>query len=123
MKTEYGSTSLHLASLQGQMKCARLLLDHKANVNSVTKAGWTPLFSACRSGNGDLAWYLLSSGGTLGDKNIEEWWSAEIKKLLVGIHEMFNGYDVILWAVEVLGVVECRDQEITGGYSRDVQRL
>ena len=34
-----GFTPLHLASSGGEVECARLLLDHKANVNSVNKVG------------------------------------------------------------------------------------
>ncbi|CAC5404897.1 unnamed protein product [Mytilus coruscus] len=57
-----GSPPLHIASFMGQTDIAKLLLDHKANVNVKKKDGTTPLFYACEVGHEDIVELLLEKG-------------------------------------------------------------
>ncbi|XP_076107833.1 uncharacterized protein LOC143076084 [Mytilus galloprovincialis] len=57
-----GSHPLHIASFMGHTDIARLLLDHKANVNVKKKDETTPLFYACEVGHEDIIELLLEKG-------------------------------------------------------------
>ncbi|XP_052072937.1 uncharacterized protein LOC127711032 [Mytilus californianus] len=57
-----GSHPLHIASFMGHTDIARLLLDHKANVNVKKKDGTTSLFYACEVGHEDIVELLLEKG-------------------------------------------------------------
>lgn len=63
---EQGVTPLHAACQQGHAACARLLVERRANVNSVgEEGGETPLLTACRFGRHECALLLLRGGADL----------------------------------------------------------
>ena len=47
-------TPLHLAAWSGKVEVARLLLEARAEVNSCSQNGDTPLILACQHGNSDV---------------------------------------------------------------------
>ena len=62
-----GMSPLHAASRSGHVGCARLLLDHGANVNASAKGiiGWTPLHFASYDSQLKAAQLLLEYGANL----------------------------------------------------------
>ncbi|CAG8884951.1 unnamed protein product, partial [Penicillium egyptiacum] len=48
--TGWGQTALYNASVNGDPKIVRLLLDHGANVDCQNKNGWTPINAAADEG-------------------------------------------------------------------------
>ncbi|GAB5356735.1 hypothetical protein AAMO2058_000314500 [Amorphochlora amoebiformis] len=63
-----GQTSLFLASLGGHLDLVRLLIKHDANVNHVTKEGFTPFYAACWRNRLEVAKLLLSHGADVGHR-------------------------------------------------------
>ncbi|EFJ38443.1 hypothetical protein SELMODRAFT_73489, partial [Selaginella moellendorffii] len=57
-----GSTLLHHAVASGSPSVVRLLLKYGVHVNSVDKAGWTPLHVAVRCQQRDILRVLLNRG-------------------------------------------------------------
>jgi ankyrin repeat protein len=57
-----GSTALLFAARQGDIECARVLLDFGANVNDVAADGNSALVIAAHSGHGGFAAFLLDRG-------------------------------------------------------------
>ena len=57
-----GLTPLVYAAREGCLECARILVEHGANVNQVTNYGWTPLLTAAQNRHYQLAAYLLDRG-------------------------------------------------------------
>jgi ankyrin repeat protein len=62
-----GLTALVLATREGSIECAQLLLAAHANVNQPTRYGWTPLLTAVQNRHYRLAAYLMDHGA---DPNI-----------------------------------------------------
>jgi ankyrin repeat protein len=62
-----GLTALVLAAREGQLDCAKLLLEAHANVNQTTHYGWTALLTAVQNRHYEFAAYLLDHGA---DPNI-----------------------------------------------------
>ena len=62
-----GLTALVLASRQDCLDCAKALVEAGADVNQVTRYGWTPLLTATQNRHYKLAAYLLEKGA---DPNI-----------------------------------------------------
>jgi uncharacterized protein len=55
-------TALHSASARGDVRIARLLLDHGADANAQQEGGYRPLHAAAQGGNVELAAVLLDHG-------------------------------------------------------------
>ncbi|KAF2364038.1 Ankyrin repeat-containing domain [Trinorchestia longiramus] len=72
-RTVIGHTPLHLAVLEKQISCVRILLAAGAEVDSRDHLGHTPLALASRDGNAELVSLLLSAGAstrTLVSRNV-----------------------------------------------------
>ena len=61
-----GFTALHHASFFNYPACIKILLQHKANINSKAKDGKTPLMMAKKEGN-DMAYNCLLEAGAESD--------------------------------------------------------
>jgi len=59
VRRDDGVSPLYLASWHGRLDCARALLKHSAEVDAVTRSGWTPLMAACAWGWVELAELLI----------------------------------------------------------------
>ena len=65
-----GLTPLHLASAQGNARIAKLLMAHRACINSrSTTSGDTPLHLAAAGGHNEMAKLLLDSGAIVNQTN------------------------------------------------------
>ncbi|VDL59696.1 unnamed protein product [Hymenolepis diminuta] len=58
-------TALHYAAALGHSNIVRLLIKHEANINSLNKAGYTPLFLAIQHNHAEIARYLIELGASL----------------------------------------------------------
>ncbi len=70
-RSSSGNTPLHSAAVRGNImsiEVAKLLLAENADVNALTKSGWTPLMLTVRNGKYEFAVFLLENGA---DPNIE----------------------------------------------------
>ncbi|KAK7498838.1 hypothetical protein BaRGS_00009930, partial [Batillaria attramentaria] len=56
------NTPLHVAALARQSQITRLLLDRGADVNAVSKTGFTPLYLAAQENGADIVDMLLQAG-------------------------------------------------------------
>merc|ERR1712038_270436 len=61
-------TALHLASSEGALECAKLLVKKNADVNAKDRWNGTPLDDAVRSNNKDVMNYLVENGAKTGDE-------------------------------------------------------
>jgi len=68
-----GLTALILAARQGQMDCAKLLVEAHADVNQTSHYGWTPLLTAVQNRHYLLAAYLLDHGANPNIANNGGW--------------------------------------------------
>jgi ankyrin repeat protein len=59
------ATPLHLASANGFLNIAILLVRHKAQINISDEMGWTPITIAAEQNNGDIVAFLYGQGATL----------------------------------------------------------
>lgn len=57
-----GATALHIATRNGNIEIAKILIENGANVNATDNEGWTPLMRATMSGNPGLVEMLLNHG-------------------------------------------------------------
>src|SRR6267142_5548772 len=64
-----GSTPLHVASSQGHLAVARVLVEHGANVTARDDGGATPLHQASRYGGMDLVRFLIKHGANVTTRN------------------------------------------------------
>jgi ankyrin repeat protein len=62
INNDTGLTLLHKAVLENDLDIIQLLIEHKANVNSIDEDSWTPLHAACACGYVEVAKYLLENG-------------------------------------------------------------
>jgi TPR repeat protein len=69
VRTEDGSTALHLAALEGQAAVARLLLTNGAQVNARGLREETPLHMAMYDGHREVVEVLLASGADVNARN------------------------------------------------------
>ena len=60
-----GATPLLIASQEGELSCARLLLEAGAVVNQTDEDGATPLFMACQEGHLECVQLLLKAGAAV----------------------------------------------------------
>jgi len=68
-----GLTALVLASREGDLESAKLLVEKGAKVNQVTEYGWTPLLTATNNRHYKLAEYLIEHGGDVNLANKGSW--------------------------------------------------
>ena len=67
------STPLHLASQQGHVAVARILLEHGGNVAAKDGQGWTPLHRASEEGHVELTLFLVEHGADVAAKDGDGW--------------------------------------------------
>ena len=60
-----GLTALILASREGDLESAKLLLDKGANINQVTEYGWSPLLTATNNRHYKLGQFLIERGADI----------------------------------------------------------
>ncbi|XP_070564461.1 uncharacterized protein [Ptychodera flava] len=58
---DYESTPLHVASVEGHLDIAQVLIKHGARINAMDKNGWTPLHHAVYEGHVPIIKLLLES--------------------------------------------------------------
>jgi ankyrin repeat protein len=68
-----GLTPLIYAAREDCIECARVLLEHRADVNQRSHYGWTPLLVATQNRHYRLAQYLLEHGANPNIKNNGGW--------------------------------------------------
>jgi ankyrin repeat protein len=68
-----GLTALVLASREGDIESAKLLLDAGADVNQVTTYGWSPLLTATNNRHYKLAEFLIDYGADVNLANKGSW--------------------------------------------------
>jgi ankyrin repeat protein len=68
-----GLTALVLASREGDLESAKLLLAAHADVNQQTEYGWTPLLTATNNRHYKLAEYLIEHGADVNKVNKGNW--------------------------------------------------
>ncbi len=87
-KDSHGETPLHLASWNGHMEVARLMINKGADVNARNNLGETPLHLAVRDDDEDMAELLISKGGNVnardnaGNTPLRKAESEEMRELL-----------------------------------------
>uniref|UniRef100_A0A8C4HDP0 Protein phosphatase 1, regulatory subunit 16A n=1 Tax=Dicentrarchus labrax TaxID=13489 RepID=A0A8C4HDP0_DICLA len=67
-----GATLLHIASANGYMSVAELLLEHRAQVEVKDSDGWTPLHAASCWGQIQMVELLVAHGASLNTKSVLE---------------------------------------------------
>ncbi|XP_045921751.1 protein phosphatase 1 regulatory subunit 16A [Micropterus dolomieu] len=67
-----GATLLHIASANGYMSVAELLLEHRAQVEVKDSDGWTPLHAASCWGHIQMVELLVAHGASLNTKSVLE---------------------------------------------------
>src|SRR6266851_5397235 len=87
------STPLHLASREGHVDAARILVGHGADVTAQDKSGWSPLHQALARSHVELARILVGRGAdvTAQDNDgrsplheVSAWGNVELAQILVG---------------------------------------
>jgi ankyrin repeat protein len=68
-----GLTALVLASREGDLESAKLLVEAHADVNQSTEYGWTPLLTATNNRHYKLAEYLIEHGADVNKANKGAW--------------------------------------------------
>ena len=66
-------TPLHLASRDGNVEVARVLLKHGADVNARDISKWTPLRHALDKGHVEVARVLIEKGADVGAQGVDDW--------------------------------------------------
>nr|XP_046226832.1 protein phosphatase 1 regulatory subunit 16A [Scatophagus argus]XP_046226833.1 protein phosphatase 1 regulatory subunit 16A [Scatophagus argus]XP_046226834.1 protein phosphatase 1 regulatory subunit 16A [Scatophagus argus] len=69
---ENGATLLHIASANGYVSVAELLLEHRAQVEVKDSDGWTPLHAASCWGQIQMVELLVAHGASLNTKSVLE---------------------------------------------------
>lgn len=94
---------LHEAVLHGRLEIARLLLEHRADVNAVNVMGWSPLTVASQRGYGGIVTLFVEESATVDARTSEqrttlmfaaEEGHLEIVRLLLEHHADVNVVDV-----------------------------
>jgi ankyrin repeat protein len=99
-------TPLHLASRDGHVEVARLLLEHGADVDSRDISKWTPLRHALDKRHVEVARVLIEKGADVGAQGVDEWmplhWAsrhgkAELVQVLLEHGAITDAKDVYGW--------------------------
>jgi ankyrin repeat protein len=99
-------TPLHLASRDGRVEVARVLLEYGANVNARDISKWTPLRHALDKGHVKVAQVLIKNGADVGAQGLDEWmplhWAsrhgqAELVQVLLEHGATMDAKDVYGW--------------------------
>ena len=64
-----GATALHIASREGFLEIAKILIENGADVNAIDNEGWTPLMRANINGHHEVVALLVSKGVGSGGLN------------------------------------------------------
>ena len=56
---------LHFATQHSTLDTVKCLVEHKADINAISKVGFTPRFTAVKTGHDEIADYLREKGGNL----------------------------------------------------------
>ena len=64
-----GATALHIASREGFLEIAKILIENGADVNAIDNEGWTPLMRANINGHHEVVGLLVSKGVGSGGLN------------------------------------------------------
>jgi len=83
----YGNTALHVAAWKGHLKICELLIDRGANINCVSKRGFTPLHIAVFFGQKLCVSYLLEKGV---DATIKSYDGRIAEQMNENMKELFN---------------------------------
>ncbi|KAJ6661512.1 hypothetical protein lerEdw1_014422 [Lerista edwardsae] len=67
---DHSATLLHIASANGYLEAAELLLEHKASMSSTDNDGWQPLHAAACWGQIHLVELLVAHGADLNGKSV-----------------------------------------------------
>ncbi|EGX47017.1 hypothetical protein AOL_s00097g63 [Orbilia oligospora ATCC 24927] len=73
MKTGLKETALHMAANENCAFAARRLVDVDANLEAVTKYGWTPLMEASRFGHESVIRILVSAKAAIDYQGFHGW--------------------------------------------------
>lgn len=73
LKDKSGFTPLHFASCYGHSECVSYLLEHQADVHTLSVHAWTPLHVAARAGRTDCLKLLLNAGASVDARDQYEW--------------------------------------------------
>ena len=66
-------TPLHLASQQGHVAVARILVKDGSDVAAKDEQGWTPLHLASEEGHVEFTWFLVEHGADVAAKDEDGW--------------------------------------------------
>ena len=69
----FDETALHLASRDGHVEVARVLLEHGADVDARDISKWTPLRHALDEGHVEVARVLIENGADVGAQGVDGW--------------------------------------------------
>ena len=94
--TAKGLTPLYIAAEDNHIEIVNLLLKGKADVNSKTDIGWTPLFIGIFHGHTDVVKLLLQEGGADADLPRNDGWTP----LMVAAHKGRTAEVELLLALE-----------------------
>ena len=72
-KDEHGETMMMIAAYMGHKDVIQALLDHKGDVNAVSKEGVTSLMRAAAAGKADVLKLLLSHNATVDARSNFGW--------------------------------------------------
>ena len=70
---EYGSTMLIRAAVYGHTDTVKMLVEHKANIDSQDEDGWTALMYAARYGHTDIVKMLVEHKANVDSQNKDGW--------------------------------------------------
>ena len=88
---EYGMSSVHIASLNNQAECVRLLISAGAKVNQFDTEGWTPLMAAASFAEHKMVKILLDAGAN------------PTRRIQKGNHKGMNARDLVKDILEQKG--------------------
>lgn len=100
---EYGMSSVHIASLNNQAECVRLLISAGAKVNQFDTEGWTPLMAAASFAEHKMVKILLDAGAN------------PTRRIQKGNHKGMNARDLVKDILEQKGSMATKCLELLEG--------